>query len=114
MGRETAVQIFGQTFSVNAELEPEYLQRLAAHVDEKLSSLSEGNRMMDRTKVAVLAAFTIADELYRAKEEVESLREEIAAGQEIMKEQVERCLGAVELALVLEGEEDKSGSDGME
>lgn len=111
MARETAVQIFGQTYTVNAELEPEYLHRLAAHVDEKLTALHENNRMMDKTKMAVLAAFSIADELYRAKEEVESLREEMAAGQEIMKEQVERCLAVVESAL--DGDGDRGEGMGL-
>ena len=99
MSKETAVQIFGQSYTINADLAPEYVQKLAEHVDEKLNAIAEGNRMMDRTRMAVLAALAIADELYRAKDELENVREEHEAAGEVMKAQVERCLAAVERAL---------------
>jgi cell division protein ZapA len=92
MGKETTVQIFGQTYTINADLDPAYIQKIAAHVDEKLASVCRDNPMLDRSRAAVLAALAIADELY-------SLREEKEVGKEVLKAQVERCLRAVEHAL---------------
>jgi cell division protein ZapA len=98
MSKETTVQIFGQTYTINAALEPGYIQKLAAHVNEKLTRVCRDNPRLDRSKAAVLAALAIADELY-------SLREEKEVGEEVMKAQVERCLRAVEQALGPEEDE---------
>jgi cell division protein ZapA len=92
MSKETTIQIFGQTYAINTDLPPDYVQKIAAHVDEKLTAICKDNPMLDRSRAAVLAALAIADELY-------SLREEKEVGEEVMKAQVESCLRAVEQAL---------------
>ena len=89
---QTRVQIFGQTFSVGGDLDEEYVQKLAAYVDEKMRAISEMTPTVDTQKIAVMAALAIADELHR-------LREERNDREELLKEQAERCLNLVERAL---------------
>jgi cell division protein ZapA len=86
------VQIFGQTFPIQGDLDEAYVQKLAAYVDEKMRAIVEMTPTVDTQKVAILAALAIADELH-------SLRKERGEREELLKEQAERCLTLVERAL---------------
>jgi len=89
---QTRIHIFGQTFSVGGELDEEYVQKLAAYVDEKMHSISEMTPTVDTQKIAIMAALAIADELH-------TVRSERSDRDELLKEQAERCLHLVERAL---------------
>lgn len=89
---QTRVHIFGQTFSIGGDLDQEYVQKLAAYVDEKMRAISEMTPTVDTQKIAVMAALAIADELH-------ALRSERSDRDELLKEQAERCLNLVERAL---------------
>lgn len=86
------VQIFGQTYTINGDLDETYVRELAAYVDGKMQAISETTSTIDTQKAAVLAALSIADELY-------SLRKERGNREELLKEQAERCLTLVERAI---------------
>jgi cell division protein ZapA len=92
MNAPVKVQIFGQTYSIRGELDEEYVQELAAYVDEKMRTIAEATATVDTQKAAVLAALAIADELHGSQKE-RSNREEM------LREQAERCLTLVERAL---------------
>jgi cell division protein ZapA len=92
MSTSVKVDIFGQTYPIQGELEEAYIRKIAAYVDEKMRLISEMARTVDTQRVAVLAAISIADELHR-------LRAERGEQEEILKEQAERCLTLVERAL---------------
>jgi len=89
---QTRVQIFGQAFSVGGELDQEYVQKLAAYVEEKMRAISEMTPTADTQKIAMMAALAIADELH-------TVRAERCDRDELLKEQAERCLNLVERAL---------------
>lgn len=92
MSAPVKVQILGQTYSIHGELEPAYVQTLAAYVDEKMHAISNATATVDTQKVAVLAALAIADELH-------SIQRERGEREELLREQAERCLTLVERAL---------------
>lgn len=92
MAGPTKVEIFGQTYSIQGDLDPRYMQKLAKYVDEKMHVIASGTATVDTQKVAVLAALSIADELH-------SSQREIGEREEMLKEQAERCLTLVERAL---------------
>ncbi len=68
------VEIFGQTYTVRAGSDPQYVERLAAHVNSEMWEVSRSGGAVDSMRVAVLAALNIADECLRLREEVASLR----------------------------------------
>jgi cell division protein ZapA len=70
--RVVNVEIHGQQYPIRSVLEPEYVVRLAAHVDEKMRLAAKESPAGDTLKVAVLAAINIADEFFRACDEVQS------------------------------------------
>jgi cell division protein ZapA len=92
MTQTTKVQIYGQTFSIQGELDEGYVRKLAAYVDAKMRAVSDITPTVDTQKVAMLAALAIADELH-------SLKKERGEREELLREQAERCLTLVERAL---------------
>ncbi len=92
MGAPVKVQIFGQVYSIQGDLDARYVQKLAAYVDEKMHTIADATRTIDTQKVAVLAALAIADELH-------SMQRDRGEHEELLREQAERCLTLVERAL---------------
>jgi cell division protein ZapA len=67
-GRVIPVEIFGQRYPIRTTLEAEYVNRLAAYVDEKIRAASDTAPTSDAQRLAVLAALNLADELFRCRE----------------------------------------------
>jgi len=59
------VEIFGQTYSVRADGDPEYIRELAGFVDKKMREVSEYAPTVDSAKIAILAALNISDEFHQ-------------------------------------------------
>jgi len=59
------VEIFGQTYSVRAAGDPEYIRELASFVDRKMREVSEHAPTVDAAKIAILTALNISDEFYQ-------------------------------------------------
>ena len=92
MSAPVKVQIFGQSYAIRGDLDEEYVQKLAAYVDEKMRAIADATAIVDTQKLAVLAALAIADELH-------STQKERGDREELLREQAERCLTLVERAL---------------
>src|SRR6266849_6728248 len=92
MSGPVKVQIFGQTYSIQGELDGKYVQKLAKYVDDKMHEIADVTKTVDTQKVAVLAALAIADELH-------SMQRDRGDHEQLMREQAERCLTLVERAL---------------
>ena len=86
------VQIFGQSYSIQGELEARYVEKLAQYVDDKMQAIADATSTVDTQKIAVLAALAIADELH-------GMRDKRTDQDELLREQAERCLTLVERAL---------------
>ena len=67
-GRIIPVEISGQRYPIRTALDPEYVARLAAYVDQKMRAVAESTPTGDSVRFAVLAALNIADELFRCRE----------------------------------------------
>lgn len=64
-GSVTQVEIFGQTYSVRAEGDSNYIHDLARFVDSRMKEVAERTATVDTTKIAILAALNISDDLHR-------------------------------------------------
>ena len=58
----------GQRYPIRSALDPEYVARLAAYVDEKMRAAADSTPTGDSLRLAVLAALNIADELFRCRD----------------------------------------------
>ena len=67
----TTVEIFGQTYNVRGDGDPDYLMELARLVDTRMREVAGQVATVDPMKIAILAALNIADEFsrYRKKRE---------------------------------------------
>ena len=92
MPERVKVEIYGQTYQLQASVSETYIKDLARFVDEKMRAVSEATQTVDSLRVAVLAALSIADEL-------QSLRQGAEEREEALRERAERCLTLVERAL---------------
>jgi cell division protein ZapA len=90
--RKVKIEIYDQSYNVNAEGNEEYFKELAAYVDNKMRSIAEATRMVDSLKVAVLAALNIADETFTLRQ-----RQQEIDGP--LRKRVEKCVAMVEKAL---------------
>ena len=86
------IEIYDQSYSVNADQNEEYLQELAAYVDGKMREIATTTKMVDSLKVAVLASLNIADELFTLQK-----RQHTIEGP--LRKRVEKCVALVEKAL---------------
>ena len=62
------VEIHGQRYPIRSGLDPEYVARLAAYVDEKIHVAADATPTGDSLRLAVIAALNIADELFRCRD----------------------------------------------
>jgi cell division protein ZapA len=90
--RKVKIEIYDQSYNVNADGNEEYLKDLAAYVDAKMRTVAESTRMVDSLKVAVLAALNIADEAFMLRQ-----RQQEIDGP--LRKRVEKCVAMVEKAL---------------
>ena len=86
------IDIYDQSYNVNADQNAEYVTELAAYVDLKMREVAEATRTVDSLKVAVLAALNIADELFAARERQHEIEGPL-------RQRVEKCVALVEKAI---------------
>ena len=67
----TIVEIFGQTYNVRGEGDPNYLAELARFVDSRMRDVAAEVATVDPVRIAILAALNIADEFSRYRKERE-------------------------------------------
>ena len=66
------VEIFDQTYNLRGS-DPEYIQKLADYVDEKMRVVAEQTATVDSLRLAVLAALNIADEYHILKRKYDDI-----------------------------------------
>jgi cell division protein ZapA len=88
------ISIQGQQYPIRTSLEPEYVLRLAAFVDEKMRAASESTPSGDSLRLAVLAALNIADELFRCRDATDERNGQLAERTEELERLLDRVLMA--------------------
>jgi len=82
--RSIEVQILGQNYAIKTDEEEAYIKSLARFVDEKLKEIYSVAPNINQTKASVMAAFGIADELFKVKMEQENMNKMIEEKTEIL------------------------------
>ncbi|WP_139904354.1 cell division protein ZapA [Clostridium thermarum] len=73
------VKINGVDYNLKGDEKEEYLHRVAGYVDKKIKLISESNRKLSTTDVAVLTAVNAVDDLFKCDMAYQELCEEIQA-----------------------------------
>lgn len=92
MSRQTTVKviIYGTEFSFRTD-DPDYINELAAFVDEQIQKIASSGKITSPTKAITLAAFNIADELFRLREEKEEASKKLSERLDAMLEMAEEA-----------------------
>jgi cell division protein ZapA len=69
--RSVEVKILGQSYSIRTDEDEDYIRSIASYVDEKLKEIYSVAPNANQGKAAIMAAFGIADELFKLKMERE-------------------------------------------
>jgi cell division protein ZapA len=69
------VEIYGESYALKGDVEPERIIRLAAMLDERMKKTAKANLRMSPAKIAVLTALNIADEFLRLEQDYLDLLE---------------------------------------
>lgn len=70
---KVTVKIYGEEYVIKGFAGAEYIEGIAAYVDKKMRLIGNKNPHLSLSKVAVLAALNIADELSKLQEDYDSL-----------------------------------------
>jgi cell division protein ZapA len=87
------VRIGGEDHVIRAKVEPEYTIRCAKWVDGRIGEIRSHVGLLEKHKVAILAALSITDELFQAQKELEKLREIVFRRVDAQSQVLERAVG---------------------
>ncbi|KPK68057.1 hypothetical protein AMJ71_04615 [candidate division TA06 bacterium SM1_40] len=73
--KSTSVQIFGNVYQIRGDVKPEYMLEVARYVDEKMRDIGSRQASASTTKLAILVALHVTDELFRERSGKERLIE---------------------------------------
>jgi cell division protein ZapA len=65
--KRVTVTISGKDYSIVSGVEPEYIKKVASYLNDKMREISDNYPNIPETKVAVLAALNITDELFQSR-----------------------------------------------
>ena len=93
-GSVTQVEIFGQTYNVRADGDSAYIHDLARFVDSRMKEVADKTATVDTTKIAILAALNISDDLYQMEKRREGDPADARARAERLIRKLDDALGA--------------------
>ena len=68
------VEILGETYALKTETTQDYTRRVAEYVDRTAREIREESGMLDQTKVAILTALAVTDQLFRMRDGVDVVK----------------------------------------
>lgn len=77
MTRSVKVDIAGQRFSIRTDAKPKYVKELAAFVTKKIAEAKRSGKIATTQSLALLAAMSIADELYQERDSRQRLQRRV-------------------------------------
>lgn len=73
------VNILGEDYPITATQDPAYISKIADFVDSRMNELAKVSRAKANDKVAILAALSIASELFEQNDRFSELDEELSS-----------------------------------
>ena len=77
--KAVSVRIAGEEHTIRANADPEYTRACARYVDQRVAEIRGKAGLLETHRATILAALSISDELFQARDEIERLRQEVAA-----------------------------------
>lgn len=68
MTNKVKVEIYGDEYLISGDADSGYISRISSLVDERMRELGVQNKSFSKTRLAILTAVNLADELIQLKE----------------------------------------------
>jgi len=91
-GPVVTVNIFGADYAIRSGADSEYIRKVAAHVDALMREIASRVSHVSATKIAVLAALQITDELFSERNMSESDRRQLSERTEDLLSRLDQTL----------------------
>ncbi len=88
------VDIFGQEYKIRGAGDPQYIHKIAGYVDKKMREIAHSSGILSQSRIAILAALNIADELYQEREKRERVQGELGRQAERLSELLDNKISA--------------------
>jgi cell division protein ZapA len=92
MTKTIEVEVFGHRFSLQGEGDEAYFHELAEYVDTQMRTLAKQTKTSTPTKLAILAAINVTDELFRQRRHRESGETEMERRAQLLVERIDEHL----------------------
>ncbi|MEX0829984.1 MAG: cell division protein ZapA [Nitrospirales bacterium] len=92
MAKTIEVEVFGHRFSLQGEGDEAYFHELAEYVDGQMRTLATQSRTSTPTKLAILAAINVTDQLFRQQRLGDSGESEMERRAQILVEVIDEHL----------------------
>lgn len=73
------VRIAGEEHHLRSAADPEYTRECAGFLDERIREIRESSGLVEGHRAVILAALAMTDRYFRARDELEQLRREVAS-----------------------------------
>ena len=70
--QNVSIRIFGEEYTIKTGEDPSYVEEVARMVDEKMREIASSGKVVSTTKIAILSALNIADDLLKSRQGEES------------------------------------------
>lgn len=65
--QSVTVEIYGEQYTIRTDDDPSYVRDVAEIVDRKMREIADSGKVVTTSKIAILAALNIADELMKTR-----------------------------------------------
>lgn len=86
------VTIYGTEYPVKGDADPDYIQEVAEYVDGKMREVANSLTVKSTTKVAILAALNITDELFTMRRSDDEESKELEARISLLSDRVKESV----------------------
>ncbi len=86
------IEVFGQRLSLQGEGDEAYVHELAEYVDAQMRTLAKKARTSTPTKLAILVAMNVTDQLFRQQRNVDEGKIEMERRAQLLLETIDQHL----------------------
>ncbi|MBR5996397.1 MAG: cell division protein ZapA [Eubacteriaceae bacterium] len=115
--QRVTVNILGVDYQIISDDDPERVQKIASITDKLIKDTKLASPMLSTMGAAVLSALNLCEELYRAKEQVNSYRvkEDLYTDSEMTQQKLDRALARIDeeesINAILQSKYDKMADE---
>ena len=92
MAKTIEIEVFGHRLSLQGEGDEAYFHELAEYVDAQMRTLAKQTRTSTPTKLALLAAINVTDQLFRQQRQKDSGESEMERRAQLLVETIDEHL----------------------